>query len=103
MLDLGYNDHPGRHWRDFVVMVAVIIVGSRNRGSGRSTDTGTDYRAILAAHLSTNGTACSAADCAANRGIFDDIVRPGWRCECTADGDEQCETKIEFHVNEPPF
>lgn len=71
----------------FTLVPVVIIVG-RDRRSGSCADTGADYRAVLAAHLSANGAAQGTTDCSADRGILDKIVRPAGRDESTADGEQ---------------
>jgi hypothetical protein len=71
-----------------IVVIPVVIIVGRDRSSGSCADTGADYRAILATHLSANGAAQGTTDCSADRGIFDEIVRPAGRGESTADGEQ---------------
>lgn len=84
----GLYDNDFRSIRVVTVVMPVVIIVGRDRSSSSCADTGTHYRAIFATHLSAHRATQGATDCSANRGIFDEIIRPAGRGESAADREQ---------------
>ena len=71
-----------------MVTIVVVVIARCDGCPRRRSDTGSDYRSVLASHFGANRAAQCATDRATDGSVFDQIVGPACCCERAADREQ---------------